>query len=204
MVCLSVLVVANLAFIGLGFSSQSSDALPAALALEPAPVPRLRLVSEMAGPPAPEAVQRPLICRAFGPYSDTQSLDELKARVRSAGGQLEVRETRVDNPPDYLVFVGERGKAENARRVLRELESQAIDSMLITRGPYNNTLSVGVFSRPDRARLQQGRVAELGYDVGIEEIDRSYVLFRVEARVPEGFRVDDERGEPCAEIAQAH
>ena len=79
-----------------------------------------------------------------------------------------------------------------------------IESGLIVRGPFTNTLSVGVFSRADRAALQQERVAKLGYEVGIEEIGRSYDVFHLEGQVPAGFDPGNAPNGPCASIAQAH
>jgi hypothetical protein len=145
-----------------------------------------------------------LVCHRWGPFNNVDDLADLQSRVDAAGGTSEIRGSVVANDPDYLVYVGRRGEAENARRTLQELKSQSIDSALIVRGPYNNTLSVGVFSRPDRADAQKQRVAELGYEVGIEEIDRSYEVFHLEARVPPEFAPGPAPNGPCADIAQAH
>ncbi len=204
MAWLGALILANLAFIGVGFTFQRADGAPAEAEGTPATdLPGLRLVSEMSLE-APVQPVVPLSCRIWGPFNDPEALLEIQGLIEKAGGATQVHQTPVFNEPDYLVYVGQRGKAENARRVLEELKSQSIESALITRGPYNNTLSVGVFSRPARAEVQRQRVATLGYEVGIEEIDRSYQTYQLEARVPAGFEIPYGPGEACAEIAQAH
>jgi len=217
-VWLGILIAANVAYVGVGSTSQRTDGpLPAPEPLQA--MPSLRLVSEMPQPvaQAPEAPAAqsvaiptvaetldPMVCHTWGPFNNPAEFAETRARIEAAGGRSKVRQAVVFSDPDYLVYVGRRGKAENARRTLQELKSQSIDSALIRRGPYNNTLSVGVFSRPERASLQQQRVARLGYEVGIEEIERSYDVFHLEAQVPAGFEPGSGSNGPCADIAQAH
>ena len=200
-ILLAVLVVANIALMGLGFSSQHPLPSEPQAASEP---PALRLVSEMTESSLPEPAATQFICRTWGPRSNLEDFGKVRAYVEEQGGSSRIREVSVYSEPDFLVYVGEVGKSENARRLLEELKSQSIDSALITRGPYNNTISVGVFSREQRADLQRSRVAQLGYEVGVERIDRSYSVYHLEARVPVGFQPDGVGGEACADIAQAH
>ena len=206
-VWLTILIAANVAYVGVGFTSQGVRPVPAP-ASSAAEMPGLRLVSEMTVAQELETVVtepvEQLVCQLWGPFNNVDDLAELQSSVAAAGGTSEIRESVVANDPDYLVYVGRPGEAENARRTLQELKSQSIDSALIVRGPYNNTLSVGVFSRSDRANAQKQRVAKLGYEVGIEEIDRSYEVFHLEAQVPADFSADPAPNGSCADIAQAH
>ena len=206
-VWLTILIAANVAYVGVGFTSQGVRPVPGPES-SVGEMPGLRLVSEMPARQALETIPTEpvaqLVCHRWGPFSNRDDLADLQSSVAAAGGSSEIRESMVANDPDYLVYVGRPGEAENARRTLEELKSQSIDSALIVRGRYNNTLSVGVFSRPDRANVQKERVAKLGYQVGIEEIDRSYEVFHLEARVPEDFVPDPAPNGSCADIAQAH
>ena len=201
-VWLGILLAANIAYVGVGFTSQRASGDPPAQ--RPTPdMPVLRLVSEMTAAQAAAPAER-LVCHSWGPFSNADDFVETQARIEAAGGSSRVRQSVVFADPDYLVYVGRRGEAENARRTLEELKSQSIESGLIVRGPFTNTLSVGVFSRADRAQLQQERVAKLGYEVGIEEIGRSYDVFHLEGQVPAGFDPGNAPNGPCASIAQAH
>lgn len=145
-----------------------------------------------------------VVCRVWGPFNNRTELEKVEADIAAAGGETRVTESTVPGRSDYLVYIRTPGQAENARRVLEELKSQAIDSALITRGRFNNTLSVGVFSRNDRAQRQMIRVSKLGYDVAIKEIDRSYNVFHLEARVVADFEPAVAPIGPCREIAQAY
>jgi hypothetical protein len=102
------------------------------------------------------------------------------------------------------VYIGIIGEAQNAGAVLEELKLHAIDSALIHQGRFNNTLSVGVFSRSERAHRQMRKLTRLGYDAGIEEIDRSRNVFHLEARVGSDFEPSVSPRGPCRAIAQAH
>ena len=210
---LGALVAANLVFAGVGVSAPDGAAsrapIDAARPLAEQPPASLRLVSEIPHDNDAQlaqlaAPQPELQCLSYGPFNDQEALATLRTRIEESGGTSEVHQSQVFEDPDYLVYVGQRGKADNARRVLQELKSQSIDSALIVRGPYNNTLSVGVFSRPERAERQRAMVAKLGYEVGVETIDRSYDVYHLEARIPADFLVSEANGKPCAAIAQAH
>lgn len=145
-----------------------------------------------------------LVCRVWGPFDSRAALETVEAEITSVGGEPQVTESAVPGPPEYLVYVGILGEARNAGRVLKELKSQAVDSALIYQGRFSNTLSVGVFSRSERARRQLRKVTKLGHDAGIEEIDRSHNVFHLQAHVRADFQHTASPSGPCREIAQAY
>lgn len=221
-VWLGALIVVNIAYVGWGWLAGPSDP-PAQRSQLSSLGPTLRLLGEV--PPAEEVLledgvllekdlllpdrgpgQAPVqvVCHAWGPFNDRSELEEVENDIVAVGGETSVTQSTIPGRSDYLVYIGTPGKAENARRILEELKSQAIDSALITRGRFNNTLSVGVFSRDDRAQRQLQRVAKLGYDAGVKEIDRSHDVFHLVARVPADFEPAVAPSGPCSEIAQAH
>lgn len=221
-VWLGALILANVAYVGWGWSTDRSESPvprpqlssigPSLRLLTELPADELQLLADtgvvaaMASEPAPETDLEPVqtACHTWGPFTTKAELEPVETEIVAAGGQTRVTETTVPGRSDYLVYIGTPGKAENARRILEELKSQEIDSALIARGRFNNTLSVGVFSRRDRAERQLGRVSKLGYDAGIKEIDHSYNVFHLEARVIAGFEPAVPPSGPCNEIAQAH
>lgn len=230
-VWLGALVVVNIAFVGWGLSVDQADS-PAARPQRSSIGPSLRLLAEippdeikrLAEPQAelpltvstdavvvtPEsealADQAPMqiVCRTWGPFKSLDELEAVASDVVAAGGETRVTQSKVSQRSDYLVYIGELGKARNARKILQDLRSHEIDSALIRKGRFNNTLSVGVFSRNDRAQRQQSRVAKLGYEAGIEEIDHSYDVFHLEARLQADFEPAVAPNGPCSDIAQAN
>ena len=218
MVWLGALIVANIAYISwiwtLGRSeapippAQLSSNRPSLRLLAEVPPEQLKLLVDeqltLALLPGSDREATAVVCRVWGPFTSRAEVEKVERDVAANGGQARVTESIVPGRPDYLVYIGTPGNAQNAHRVLEELKTQAIDSALIRRGRFNNTVSVGVFSRNDRAQRQRRRVAKLGYDVGIEEIDRSYNVFHLEATVLADFVSAVAPSGTCGEIAQAH
>ena len=146
-----------------------------------------------------------LVCRAWGPFSDLAEVEPLQARIADLGSAIEVRTSEIAGDPDYLVYIDTGNNLDNARRTLSELESQSVDAYIIAGGPYLNSVSVGVFSRPGRAESQRQRVSALGYDCRVEELTRSQTIYHLIARVPENVIADQaiaiDPGVDCATIA---
>jgi len=186
---------------------------------EPAPPPptklgrELKLLSELSDTELAEkkmqadaeAVPRDhvdaLVCRVWGPYSDTEELEALRDDLSGIGSAFEVRTSEVAADSDYLVFIETGNNLETARRTLQELESQSVDAYVIAGGPYVNSVSVGVFSREDRALAQQQRVETLGYQARTEPLSRSQTVYHLVARVPESFAVTADGALECGAIA---
>ena len=85
--------------------------------------------------------------------------------------------------------------------MLRELQSQGVESHLILRGRNQNALSVGVFSQRRRAEAQQQRVAKLGYEVLLQTLARYRTEHYAVTRIEEHAQVDGVPLRACADIA---
>lgn len=208
---LAVLVLVNLG-IGLFLREPAQKPTPP----PPADLGRdLRLISELSeaeraekkadtAPPLEDTAPPPadpLVCRVWGPYSNQEDLDALRAELEKVGSALEVRASQVAADPDYLVFIATGNNLETARRTLRELESQSVDAYIIAGGPYVNSVSVGVFSDEKRALAQEKRVEALGYQAGTEALSRSQTVYHLVARVPESYAATAEGALECGAIA---
>ena len=132
---------------------------------------------------APDALQladaQPQICLSVGPFDSLEDVDELKTRIQAAGGFARIMSEEVVGDPDYLVYVPPTGSRETARRMMRELQGQAIDGHIIAGGELNNALSVGVFTRVELAEAQQRRVEDLGYEVSLRPLERRRTVYRL-------------------------
>ena len=147
--------------------------------------------------PAPDE----LVCRAWGPFNDITQLEPLQASVATVGSAIEVRTSEIAGEPDYLVFIDTGGNPDTARRTLAELQNQSVDAYVIAGGPFLNAVSVGVFSRQNRARSQHERVENLGYDASIETLNRSQSVYHLIARVPATFELAELDSVACNAIA---
>ena len=143
--------------------------------------PEIQLLAEVPIPPTPKPPPRE--CRSWGPEGDPQAFADLVAALDTTGSFPEVQQQDIQGAPDYLVYVGELGSQDNAKRVSRELKSQGIDSYIINRDDSYLILSIGVFSQEGRANLQQAKVSALGYDVFIEHLERVQTVYNLVAHV---------------------
>ena len=142
-----------------------------------------------------------LTCRVWGPIGAEEVLDELRSLVADAGDVIEIEESHLESDPDYLVYIDTDQNIDNARRLLKELESQSVDAYMISGGELINSVSVGVFSRESRAQAHQSTLKEMGYLPRIEPLERGQTVFHLYARVPQGFETAGHPSADCAAIA---
>ena len=161
-------------------------------ALTAQPAPDQPLPSQ---PPARE-------CRTWGPEPTPDAFADLVVALEASGSFPEVRSREVKAPPDYLVYVGELGSRDNAKRIAKELDALSIESYLINHPETGLKLSVGVFSREKLAVKQQDRVAQLGYSVTIEELERAQTVYQLTAHVAPDSQAYESSTSAC--IAFAH
>ena len=168
----------------------------------PAPVidKEIQLLAEVSPlEPAPKPTTRE--CRLWGPESKPEAFDPLVAVLDESGGFPEVQSQEVKSASDYLVYVGELGARANARRIARELSALQIESYQINRDDGTIILSVGLFSRQQLAEKHQKRVAELGYSVFVEELERRQTIYNLVAHVEPDSELYKTSTSACMAIA---
>jgi hypothetical protein len=142
-----------------------------------------------------------MVCRVWGPFGDRAQLEPLQRQLGELGGAIEVRQSEVQGEPDFLVFIDTGNNLDTARRTLQELETQSVDAYIIAGGPYVNSVSVGVFSRENRANAQKQRVESLGYKSAVQVLSRSQTVYHLIARIPERLDQLENAGADCQTIA---
>ena len=157
-----------------------------------------RVLTENASDEAPLE----LSCQAWGPFANSETLDPVRAAVSVVDPALRVVSTEVEAPPDYLVYLNSDNNLDNARRTLQELESQGIEAYVIAGGEFLNSVSAGVFSNRSGAEEVRQRLADLGYGVEVQALERSQEVSYLMGRVPQDFSVAGLTAEPCEAIAQ--
>ena len=156
-------------------------------------------VSEAPSEPAPSLRE----CRTWGPSEDPAVFDGLRERLVAAGAFPELRETRIDGAPDYLVVVENLGSQDAVRRATQELNGLGIETYVMNRND-GLSISVGLFSRLSGAQDRRGRTAELGYDVDIKTLSREKTVYELAAHVQVESEDYKTSTSPCAAIAQSN
>ena len=115
-------------------------------------------------------------CSALGPFDDVSEGQIVLERLVSMDFQVNLK--AIDQPTgefDFRVMIPPAASLEEAFRKLRELQSQGIDSYVITRGNDALAISLGVFSNIKAANAAQQ--SNYGYEsmiAKIQRLDRSY------------------------------
>ncbi len=170
---------------------------------------RARRREPVAGAPRPpprETAEEPgaaLVCRAWGPFTGNGALEAAREALLGVADEVEVVLRQVEAAPDYLVYLETDDNPDNARRLMKELESQRIDAYVIAGGPFLNAVSAGVFSNRERAENLVSKLDELGYRPRLEALPRAQDVRHLVARVPEDFRLDGAPWTSCREIASS-
>ena len=137
-------------------------------------IPPLRLLSEVERRPAGEAAAElaeppaPLSddarCLSLGPFETPadlrRAMDALLPRVE----RIQFREVPAVALRGYRVFLPPAGSRQEALQVARALSAQGVsDYYVVTAGPQQNTVSLGLFRDLGNATQRRDAVAALGY-----------------------------------------
>jgi len=152
-------------------------------------------------PPSSTPVQELLACVVAGPYNDRETAAAEAERLRTTGAGAQIEEESVVAEPHYMVFVDPAVSLDEAHRTRQALEARDIDDVaVIGTGSRANGVSVGIFGTRDNAAARQQRIAALGYSVGVAELDRDQVVFRLRIRDVAIEAVADTPHTPCPDV----
>ncbi len=120
-------------------------------------------------------------CSALGPFASVTSAQAALERVESMDYLVTLRAVdQLTGEHDYRVLIPPAASMEEAFRKLRELQSQGIDSYVISQGEEALGISLGVFSDGSAAGSIQEKMQRNGYHTLITQIprlEREYWIF---------------------------
>jgi len=147
--------------------------LPRIAATEPG-IPTLRLLAELerrppgeaaaelAEPPAP--LSGDARCQAIGPFETPAELRAAMDRLLPRVERIQFREVATVALRGYRVFLPPAGSRAEALKVARELSARGVsDYYVVTAGPQQDTISLGLFRDLGNATERRDRLAALGY-----------------------------------------
>ena len=120
-------------------------------------------------------------CMAVGPFTDLFQGQNVVEQL--AAFDLAVELKAIDNETlesDFRVMIPPTSSLQEAFRKLRELQSQQIDSYVISQGKDTLGISLGVFSTKEAADVLFLKMQDAGYVVrivGIPTVEREFWIF---------------------------
>ncbi|MFP6806065.1 MAG: hypothetical protein VB957_02575 [Pseudomonadales bacterium] len=180
----ATLVFMNLVYLCINLWPQDDRVVNAQSSFGKRDVVSISLLNEKDGPrqkSMEQVVNNPILlsdrddlkCQAIGPFSSITMGQSVLERLEAmdVAVQLRALDTVLDQY-DYRVLILPTKSIEAAFRKLRELQSQGIDSYVITQGKDAMGISMGVYSSQNAAELVKLQLATDGYDATIRKIGR--------------------------------
>jgi hypothetical protein len=121
------------------------------------------------GPPASGEAS----CQVFGPLNDLFAGQALVEKLKLYDMQATLKALdKISGGSDYRVLIPPAKSSQDAFRKLRELKSSDIDSYVITQGPDELGISLGLFSSLAAAESASADLAVNGYVTQVRETPR--------------------------------
>jgi hypothetical protein len=118
-------------------------------------------------PDAGEEARQVSSCQTVGPLLERGDATTLAAQLAAQGYASHMRTGEVRNPSGYWVYMPAMPAAE-AHRIVAELDAHGLSDYYIGKQNY---ISLGIFSRKDKAQRHLDEIRKLGFDA---VLDRRY------------------------------
>ncbi len=123
-------------------------------------------------------------CSALGPFVSVSKAQAALERIESMNYLVTLLAVdQLTGEHDFRVLIPPAASLEEAFRMLRELQSQGIDSYVISKGEEALGISLGVFLVESAARSVQEKLKKNGYQTLITQIarlEREYWIFSIQ------------------------
>ncbi|MDF1782113.1 MAG: SPOR domain-containing protein [Alcanivoracaceae bacterium] len=132
-------------------------------------------------------VKTPL-CVTLGPWAERLGAQKQLAALSEKGYQGRVRAVDVAKDRLHWVYLPAYESRDAALRVLRQLQTQGVDSFIVADGVDTNAISLGYFSSADSARGLMVKMKTAGYPAQTRETERrelEYWIYFDKSGVPD-------------------
>lgn len=118
---------------------------------------------------APSRLDAAPTCLSVGPFDTPSALRRAVDRLGGGVGKLQYREAQVQSTRGFRVYVPAAATRSDALALARRLAAQGIrDYYVVTAGPGENTVSLGLFREQQNAETRLAEVQALGIDAVME------------------------------------
>jgi hypothetical protein len=140
----------------------------------------------LAGVEPADGVDIEPVCRTVGPLLDEADAAEVLELLSAQEYQVTLRDGKTRQPAGYWVYLPEMS-VRDAQRVVADLEAHGMKDYYVGK---KNHISLGIFSKQDKARVRQQTVQDLGYDALLDQRFRTRPAYWLNVR---------EQGQPLPE-----
>jgi len=130
------------------------------------------VVAEVEPEPEPEP-EPEAVCQTIGPLLKSKHAAAIAKQLAKSEFQSSVRSGEAKQPAGYWVYLPAMPAAE-ARRIVADLDSHGMKDYFIGKQNY---ISLGIFSKKDKARVRLEKVQKLGFEAVMDQRFRTRPVF---------------------------
>lgn len=117
-------------------------------------------------------------CWLIGPFDEVVSVKQVQGRLAALAIELPTKTVEVVSSVDYWVYMPPLADRKKAIKKLRSLQGESIDSFLIGDGELANGISLGLFTKKERADRVREELVGKGYkEVLLKTVPRKHVQY---------------------------
>lgn len=117
-------------------------------------------------------------CWLIGPFDEVVSVKQVQGRLAALSIEFPTKEVEVVSSVDYWVYMPPLADRKEAIKKLRSLQGKSIDSFLIGDGELENGISLGLFTKKERADRVREELVGKGYkEVLLKAVPRKHVQY---------------------------
>lgn len=143
-------------------------------------------------PPAQPQVAPP-VCTLVGSFKTLLKAEYFAEALLALGLRAEVKRVAVESDSGYWLYLPPEASRKEALRRLSELQARGVDSYVIPSGNLVNGISLGMFSRRERAEIMLERIKRQGYRPQIVAVPRKVQEIWVFLGQGEAAKLSDKR-----------
>lgn len=115
------------------------------------------------------AARNTRLCEVVGPWSGRQRAEQVRSELGALARDGRIHAVPVRRDRLSWVYLPAQPRRDDALAALRELQSQGVDSFIVSEGDDANAVSLGYFSSEESARGLQVKMRNAGYPAEVRE-----------------------------------
>ena len=140
---------------------------------------------------APQDLSATPLCLSIGAFETPADLRAAMNLLTPIAGRIQFREMQAAALQGYRVYLPAAKTREEALQFARQLAANGLrDYYVVTAGPHENTVSLGIFRDLQNAESRKESVAKLGFNPVLESRTEQASQWWIDVAVPEDFRLE--------------
>ena len=140
---------------------------------------------------APQDLSATPLCLSIGAFDTPADLRAAMNLLTPIAGRIQFREMQAAALLGYRVFLPAANSREEALQFARQLAANGLrDYYVVTAGPQENTVSLGIFRDLKNAEARKDSVVKLGFNPVLESRTEQASQWWIDVAVPEDFKLE--------------